>query len=93
MLFSSLRNHRDISKFGLWAVRGLQGAGCWVLPGGAVDPGEATQAAAQRELAEETGLTPTGLDPTPLAMWERCDPHLHPPPPLLSSPRAFFEAV
>ena len=50
--------------------------GCWVLPGGAVDPGEATQAAAERELAEETGLTPTGLDPTPLAMWERCDPHV-----------------
>eukprot|EP01043_Picozoa_sp_COSAG02_P025827 COSAG02_NODE_1465_length_12485_cov_9.526804_7_plen_233_part_00 len=47
--------------------------GCWVLPGGSVDPGESTLSAALRELQEETGLRPaTSPSPQPFAMWEVC---------------------
>lgn len=38
-------------------VRHSYGSGAWLLPGGGIARGEAPLAAAQRELAEETGLS------------------------------------
>ena len=34
---------------------GLRASGCWVFPGGHLEPGEALQAGAVREFLEETG--------------------------------------
>jgi 8-oxo-dGTP pyrophosphatase MutT (NUDIX family) len=48
--------------------------GCWVLPGGAVDPGETVAAAAAREVAEETSLVVSPGALRPLACWESAFP-------------------
>ncbi|WP_235874976.1 NUDIX domain-containing protein [Saccharopolyspora aridisoli] len=44
--------------------KGAHGAGEWSFPGGEVDPGEAPEDTAARELAEETGLRAADITST-----------------------------
>lgn len=49
-------------------------SGCWVFPGGRVDPGENIPEAALREVWEETGLFLLPSSLAPLCAWESCFP-------------------
>ena len=47
--------------------------GAWALPGGHVDPGETSRAAAARELAEEAGVYAAQGELTQLGVWDEPD--------------------
>lgn len=47
----------------LWRHRFITDTWGWEIPAGRIDPGETPAEAAQREVLEETGWRPTGLQP------------------------------
>lgn len=47
--------------------------GAWALPGGHVNPGETSRAAAARELAEEAGVHAAPEELTQLGVWDEPD--------------------
>lgn len=62
----------------------------WVLPGGGIDPGEAPETAALRELWEETGLTGYPLGP---CIWQRDRPVMIRGERVLKSERVYLVRV
>ena len=50
--------------------------GYWEFPGGKIEPGEEPEAAARRELAEETGLTGGHWEPLLVAVHDYPDRHV-----------------
>ncbi len=55
--------HRENRFLVARRAQGLHLAGHWEFPGGKIEPGEQPADAARRELAEETGLIATELEP------------------------------
>ena len=47
--------------------------GCWALPGGHVDPGETSRAAAVRELGEEAGVYAAPEELEPIGVFDQPD--------------------
>ena len=66
-----------LSEQGEWLLQRRSDSGLWGVPGGGMEPGETFEAAAARELAEETGLTGVPLRPAGSLSGPECH-HVYP---------------